>query len=343
MELLKKLNEDAAGGSVGAGAIAGYSMPLFSMASKSAIKKTRKPKKKAGIGLQEAFTRLSEVEQREHQDPTMGHPKFDQTEVIAKLKSLEKKDKIDRQNATTFGLEDDKGNIVRVTVQADQADEFENALGAYLAAEEEHEDRTPEVAEVLFRLRDRFSILDVAWPDVEEDAEESQAVADQGQPGVDPNAPPGEQPPVDMGADAGMETPAAGGETEVTSLLTQVIDMMRADADARKAEAVARQKEAETKGFQAGERGSVARVKQEEENMDMEEYYKKKQEEKKESKQLAKLAQWKRETAGDQNAIPQEPELGSKEEEEEIGRRAVGVRGRIPASHLANFILKRIK
>lgn len=341
MDLLKKLEEEAAGGAVGAGAVAVYSMPLFAMAIKS--KKPKKKKVKKRMGLHEAFLRLNEIENG-HGDPSMSHPQFDQTEVISKLKALEKKDKIDKGSATTFGLEDDKGNLVRVTVQADQADEFENALSAFLASEEEHDERVPEVAEVLFRLRDRFNILDVTWPEVEEDQEEGQQVAGQeGQAGQeDPNAQPGQDVSADLGADAGMEAPA--GTDDVQSLLTQVIDMMRADADARKAEAVARQKEAEAKGHVASVHGATARVKQEEQLLDMEDYFKKKQEEKKESKTLAKLAQWKRETAGEQNAIPDEgADLGAKQEEEELGRKNLRFRSRVPASHLANFILKRIK
>lgn len=365
MDLLRKLEEDAAGGSVGAGAVATFAMPLFSQAiknntaqtvSKSVASYSGKKHKKKGLGLKEVFqTHLAEDE---------AHPSFDHTEVVAKLKALEKKNKVDRNNATTFGLEDENGNIVRVTVQSDQSKDFENALAAFLAAEEDdHEDRTPEVAEVLFKLRDRFNILDIVWPEVEEDQEEGQAVA--GQPGAEGQQPgaegqqpgqemqPGQGGPEDLGLGGGGEGGGEASEDDVKSLLSQVIDMMKSDADARRQEALARQKEAEARQHEAGVRSSTAKVKQEEENLDMEEYFKDKNESKKESKQLAKLAQWKREVGerqpvdqgidmGQKEETPESP-LADREEEEELGRRHVNMPGRIPVHHLSRFLLKRIK
>ncbi len=351
MDLLKKLEEDAAGGAVGGGAIGGFAMPLLSSRSKQKVKKNKV--KKFRLGLREVFTRITE-------DADTAHPHFDQTEVVSKLKALEKKDKIDRQNATTFGLEDEDGKLVRVTVQADQADEFENALAAHLAKEEEEEGQAPEIPEVLFRLRDRFNILDVAWPEVEEDQEEGQAIA--GQPGAEGAPPeggaPGAEGAPDMGAPGGeggegqldLGAPEGGAPDEggdEKSLLIQVIDMMKADADARRAEAMAKQKEAEARQEEARQRSSRAKVKQEEEMLDMEDHFKRKNEMKKETKQLAKLAQWKRETGDEQPAAVEDKEIdfGMKktEEEEEVGRKLLKMKGRVPPSHLAAFLLKRVK
>lgn len=346
MDLLKKLNEDAAGGAVGAGAIAGFSYPMFSKASaiKRQLPSAHQPskKKKKGINLKESFVkRLSED----------LSPDFDQTEVLGKLKSLEKKDKVDRHDVVTFGLEDKDGNIVRVSVEGSQADEFQNALQSFLADEEENDDGAAEIAEILFELRDRFNIIDVIWPEVEEDQEEGQQVAPEqgGEQPVDPNADP--NAPIDPNADPN----AVGGDmtppdtADPQSLLTQVIDMMRTDAEARKAEAIARQKEAEARSQEAQNRTAKARVKQEEELLDMEAHFKEKKELNKESKQLAKLAQWKREVDQDSPTGPGTVDkdidfgpTGSKEEEE-YGKKLSNLRSRVPAAHLAQFILKRVK
>lgn len=353
MDLLKKLNEDAAGGAVGGGAVAGFAYPMFARAA--VIKRTmpastepKRKKKKIGLGLREAFIdNLGED----------GSATFDQTEVLSKLRSLEKKDKVDRHNVATFGLEDKDGNIVRVSVDGEQAEEFEYALQSYLADEEDKNGGVPEIAEILFELRDRFNIIDVIWPEVEEDQEEGQAVAgEEGQPlvGSTPGAegadqagleqPGAEMPPVDTGAPP---------EGDTQSLLTQVIDMMRTDAEARKAEAIARQREAEVRSQEAQNRTSKARVKQEEEMLDMENYFKQKNEMKKETKQLAKLAQWRNEVDDTENATVPNPEIDfaddlskkekKDEEEEEYGNKLQNLRGRVPPAQLASYILKRLK
>lgn len=344
MDLLKKLEEDAAGGSVGGGAaVAAVSFPLF---SKAIVRKTNvdptqpKKKKKAGIGLRERFEQLNE-------DPDFSpHNDFDETEVIGKLKALEKKNKIDRQNSTSFGLEDENGNVVRVVVASDQAEEFQNVLQAYLADDEDDPNKSKdEIAEILFDLRGRFNILDVVWPEIEEDQEEAQQIAGGEQP-TDQNA---DTSQLDLGneANAEVDTGAAQpGQGDVQGLLTQVIDMMTADAEARKAEAIARQKEAEMHAQKAQGASAHLRVKQEEEMMDMDDYFKQKNEQKKETKQLAKLAQWKRETSQDNVDVPGDEvndAFTGQREEEEVASKLLGMKGRVPASQIANFLLKRIK
>ncbi len=300
MKLLKKLSEDAAGGAVGAGAVAGFASPLFAGfvrrpgVTSSSPKKSRK---KGKVRVGEAFNNIL------RENGLVDDPHFDQSEVLSKLKHLEQKDKINKDDSVSFGLEDDSGNTVRVTVQSDQADDFEQALQALLANERK-KDEQPEIAEILFQLRSQFNILDVVWPEVEEDQEEQQQL-DPSQQGQDGEGQPGEgeQDPEnaegadDMTADAGV------GEEEVSSLLQQVIDMMKSDADARKADAVARQKEAEERAQQSTARIAKAKVKREEELLDMDTYNKNKKAAEKESQQLAKLAKWKHEVADDDSDI----------------------------------------
>lgn len=306
---VKRINEDS--GAVGAGSIAGSRGLLFS-APASMIKRftsdfnkdynqkqtsaEKKPAKKKGIGLSEAFASLREAEDDQ----------FDQTEVISKLKSLETKEKSDARDVVSFGVEDDEGQIVRVSVRSEQAEEFEKALQSVMAELEEDEDSKAEIAEVLFKLKDHFDIVDVVWPEIQEDEEEGeqQFGDEQGAPGED--------------ALSGLEDPAAGaegelgdaggdvgdlgdlgddmggaGEEDVQGLLGSVIDMMKADAEARKADAEARKAEAKQREQEMGSKNALARIKQEEQMIDMEDQQKRSKEEDKEVKRLAQLARWK--------------------------------------------------
>lgn len=362
---VKRIDEDC-GGAVGAGAVAGTRGLLFS-APQSMIKRftadftkdynvkpakaEKKTKKKKSLGLGEAFAALREDEQ------------FDQTEVISKLKSLETKEKSDARDVVSFGVEDDEGQVVRVSVRAEQAEEFEKALQSVMAEMEEEEDSKAEIAEVLFKLKDHFDIVDVVWPEIAEDEEEGEQ-----QFGDDQQGAPGE------GGDelSGLEDPAAGGEGDLgdlggegdlgdlggddmgagdqtQDLLGQVIDMMKADAEARKADAEARKAEARQREQEMGAKNSIARIKQEEQMLDMDEQEKAKKAEEKEAKRLAQLSRWKSQMSAGGNAdatsdydmnLPSDNlgAMGDEENEERPGR-SNKVAGRISPADLARRIL----
>jgi len=81
------------------------------------------------------------------------------------LKQLDRSEKLDDIDTVTFGLETDDGKIVKVYVQADQAEEFEKALSAKLG-------EVDDIEECLNELSKEFQIVDVEWPDDKEDEEE---------------------------------------------------------------------------------------------------------------------------------------------------------------------------
>jgi len=379
MNLLKKFTEDACAGSVGAGAVAGFAMPLMTSVIQRNLpptpklitftkkKKSRKPTDlNKGLGLKEVCGGLFELDQ-----PTPGvssniPPTFDNSEVISKLKSLDTKEKQNIRDTATFGLEDDNGKIVRVTVRSEQADEFENAIAGTLGSIDD--DEIPEIAEVLFKLKDRFDIIDVVWPDVKEDEETDQRLSN------DPSAAPGESDDMDLGnegdadidmdIDADSETPPmddTGGDAK--DMLTQVIDMMKADAEARLADAKAREAEAKNREAEAAVSQAHSRVKQEEELLDMDTFNKTRKEESKESKRLAQLAKWKAEMESeDDGGQPEDFGLGQslrnhgQEEEERTSYRTqrpvpqkpqpsnktLGTQ-RVHPHDVARYILGRIK
>ena len=384
-------------GATSAGGIAGGMMPLFSTLVRRANQQATsaipiiqvgqsKGKKKSRLRLKETFESLQEDADAAgmgdgQSKASRSQSNFDQAEVMSKLKGLEHKERGDNRNSVSFGLEDENGGIVRVTIKADQAEDFEKSLQAFMRDEDEENDKgTPEIAEILFKLKDRFDIVDVKWPDIEED--EEQEVSIQGdEAGVDgaegdPNAPSDPNGEDDVSLD---DTGAAGGEDtgQVQGLLTQVIDMMKADAEARKADAQARQAEAKVKEADAIVAQAMTRVKQEEQYLDMDQYNKSKKDQSKESKRLAQLARWKHDMSRDQGIDsgddsggsdmddfdapePQDQQGGrgqqqSNQENEESNFRRPSptrahqpskpgiIRGRVHPHDVANFILNRVK
>lgn len=361
----KIFNEDDGGGAcgaVGAGSIASNSMPLFASLVKRSIPKHprvikysnseyRKPKKKKGLGISEAFYVIWEDIATQGAEQT-----YDTSDAIAKLKSLEDKDSVDYRDTATFGLVDADGGIVRVTVPSDQGENFEQDIQHFLSDQDETED-APEIAEVLFKLKDRYTIVNVEWPPVEEDQEEGQELEggvppEEGMPGAE-GAMPGTEG--DLPPEEGMP-PAGGADTgQVQDLLTQVIDMMKSDAEARKAEAQAREAEAKTKQAGAAREQAMARVKQEEQFLDMDEYQKAQKTKEKEAKRLAQLAKWKHGMDNGEEELPaQEPQydfLPGEEENEEIFRTPIQkpqqthksqiMRGKVTSSDIAKYINQR--
>jgi len=324
--MLKELIEEtAAGGAAGvtsAGAIAGFREPIGSKTGKKGKKK--KKMQRRAVGLPYSFHLVGEGAGFGRFLSEMEDSNFDRADVIAKLKSAAKAAEEKGADSSGFALEDEKGSMVKVWVPDDQADNFAQALqGALAGADEDEDDQNDsiEIAEVLWKLRKEFDIINVEWSEIPEDEEEPMEVeggagGEMGAEGGELGAEGGAEGELgaegevdDMTADAGevgelgAEEPGAG-EGEAATALTQVIDMMKADAEARKAEAEARAAEATA-------RTAAEKVKQEEEIIDMETYYKDQKDADKESQQIAKLAKYKHDLAADedQGLSGQSPEM----------------------------------
>jgi hypothetical protein len=379
MQLIKqiieqtRLIEDAAGGATGAGGVAGFAMPLFvSLSSRDLPKKIRvvrspyaKPKstpKQKGLALKESFYSLFNEDQSQISGDT-----FDSAEVVSKLKSLQNKETTDYSETQAFALEDEDGNLVKVRVRLEQAQNFEAALNAMLADVDDDnglQRKLPEIAELLFKLKDSFDIVDVEWPKVIEDENEDVTLGVQGQElggaeGAegDKNA---EGAGLDLDLEGGLDVNATGGgDGDVKGLLTQVIDMMKADAEARKAEAHARAAEAKAKEADTATKEVYARVKREEQILDMEAQEKKAKDGEKEAKRLAQLSRWKRDmeqedgaTFDDDVGLNKLDDVRGGREEEETHRRPDSLKaqpgikkprlsGRVAPHDVAKFILTR--
>lgn len=309
-DLIQEMDGATCAGSIAAypGAAAGKVGTLF---AGGVIDGSKKKKKKSGAMIR----RLTGLGESLGVD--LGNDSFDASDVLSRIDAASKKEE-QNEGTTAFGLEDEDGNMVKVFVRDDQAKDFEQHLAGLLANEdnEDNEETTAmEIAEVLFKLKDQFDIVDVEWPGIEPDEEEPEEAMGSmdagsdtsGMPGGDMSAEGGEMPPgdaeVDIGdeEDSGMEDEGGGMEDEdaAKTALTQVIDMMKADAEAKKAEADARAAEARAKEAELSGHSAAARVRKEEQILDMESAEKEKTNQEKEAKQLAKLARHQHQKAQD--------------------------------------------
>lgn len=311
MSLLKKMvKEMASAGATGAHSVAGVPGSLFG----GGVCDGRKKKRETAGGMIRRIVNLSGgTLVYENLGANAGETDFSSSDVTSKLDAAEKKANAG-DDTTAFGMEDDQGNLVKVYVKTDSAEDFEKALASMLAGEDENEDdenSALEIAEVLFKLKDKFEIVDVAWPEIQGDEEEEQEMEGGGEGDLEGGSEGddleggGEGDPESGDPESGdleggdLEGGDMGGEDEsdAKSALDKVIDMMKADAEAKKAEAEAKTAEAKAKEADAVARASQAKVTQEEQILDMEAHYKDKSDQDKEAKQLAKLAKYQHEKA----------------------------------------------
>ncbi len=342
------LSEDAAAGAVSAGGVAIAPMPLLSSmvkrptTSNVAAPKPKKKAKKPKV-LSSIFASIQEAS-----DPTDSSLSgMDEAGVISKLKGLSNREKVRGLNTVTYGLEDDDGNITRIVLQSDDAQRFEQALQQMLSpAENEDRDVATEIPEILFKLKDEFNIVDVQWPEFREDEEETQVASpDAPQTDAGTTDSPDGQAPTDgdiMGGEIdGQQSTGDATDDQAGGLLTSIIAMMRTDAEARKAEAEARMAEAKQKEAKTSIEQAMAKVKQQEELMDMDAYDKSQREEQSEIKKLAQLARWRRMVQDGESEDQDLSTYVSDEDEEQL--RSNRLRNRIDPKELAKYIAKRVR
>ena len=125
--------------------------------------------KKSHIMNKLSFKQFNSKHLEESEGPAGSY--YDEQDVISKLKDAEKQAE-HRDNTTGFVLEDEEGGIVKVYVKNEEAQNFETSLAAMM---NDSANSDAEIAEILFELRKKFTIVDVEWPTIEEDEEEMRA------------------------------------------------------------------------------------------------------------------------------------------------------------------------
>lgn len=251
---------------------------------------------------------------------------FNLSDALSKVSNVTKQNSVPKHDTVQFGLEDDKGGIIKVFVDAEQANEFESALQQQLQTDM----KKVEIAELLFSLRDEFNIINVVWPKIYDDAVEEE---EQKGPNTEQsmeqefNDTPNDENnnddnnddsnvPDDMSDEQGVHS---AGENDIPvndlesqdnvgdlsqddqkATISSILAMLSADAEAKKADADARAAEARAKEAEAMARAAEAKIKSEEQILDMESYNKKSTQEKNETRKLAKLAQYRHQLKQDQ-------------------------------------------
>ena len=145
-------------------------------------------------------------------------------QVFSKLRGIENTARRDDNNATTYGVEDDSGNMMKITVNSSQAEDFEVALAQELGELEEYKmtgrggyGRDISMAEVLFNLKQKFDIIDVEFPEIPTDkVYNADKVSDPEDLQTDDQM--GSEEPLDMEGDMGEETPPEEGEESMPSM-----------------------------------------------------------------------------------------------------------------------------
>lgn len=98
---------------------------------------------------------------------------FDLNDVVSRLKGIETK-AYDYSDTVTYGVEDEKGNLMKITVKAEQSSDFENEMGQQLAQVEKfkktgYEGMDTSLGELVYNLRSKFEIIDLEFPTIPTD------------------------------------------------------------------------------------------------------------------------------------------------------------------------------
>ena len=171
MKTKRKLNETAASGAVSAHSVAvrhdGADIPM----------------QKRDVGFLDFLTKNNKKYANSFQMKLVEKP-FKMTinedvsldQMFSKLSGIENSSRELDNNTTTYGVEDDAGNLMKITIKKDQAQDFEVALAQELAEVEHYkmtgrggEGRDISMAEVLFNLKKKFDIIDVEFPEIPSD------------------------------------------------------------------------------------------------------------------------------------------------------------------------------
>ena len=148
---LYKLKEEAAAGAISAGSVAVNQGAGFSRDENSIGSKHIKRKK-----IKKIFKEDNE---------------YDKLSLMSQIKNAEDSTKASKET-TGFALEDDTGNIVKVYVKKEQAEDFEQALNEELTNNQNDEYSHREIGEIIYELKSSYDIVNIEMGAVPEDEEE---------------------------------------------------------------------------------------------------------------------------------------------------------------------------
>lgn len=227
---MKKLTETSAGGSTGASSIA------VDMSAGG----RRDVRKYSLVDFMNSFTK--KVKNRYNPYVIKITEDFDIENVFSRLAGMERASSNSERQGVTFGIEDDQGNLMKVTVEPSQAVEFEAEVANYLADLKRTANNLPSydgqknvsMAELLYKMKDKFNIIDVEFPEIPKDLiyNVDKASSPKDLPPQEDNIQDGEQDfdvESDMGTD--MDIDSSDGEIPLDDELGGDEDFGELDAD----------------------------------------------------------------------------------------------------------------
>ena len=159
----KSIKETAAGGSTGGGAIAVSAGRLGTTRKRDSLKDFLL---KWQNGVKNKMVMKPVI---------MGSPIkefYDLSDVVSRLKGIEGMDQ-QKNDVVTYGVEDDEGNVMKVSVRKDQAKDFEYRLARDMSDAKDDKmsgaKKNLSLAELLYNLKDEFNIVDVEFPSIPKD------------------------------------------------------------------------------------------------------------------------------------------------------------------------------
>lgn len=172
---MRKIKETASAGSTGAGAIANVpSNRMGGMQTRMSLQQfmndfygriNNRNKFSAVPGtLKGSIKKISE---------SASHP-YQGDDATSRFKSIQTSGEYEKADVITFGIEDDAGALMKVTIPIQQSEEFERHVAQTLADVLEFkktgrgEDKT--LAELLYELKDQFTIVNAEFPTIPKDA-----------------------------------------------------------------------------------------------------------------------------------------------------------------------------
>lgn len=256
--------------------------------------------------------------------------------ITSQLKGLENKNNYDNRNTVTYGVEDDEGNLMKVTVKAEDAKSFENRLALELGEVENnkiygYQNSGISLAEVLYNLKDEFTIVDVEFPEIPSDIIYNADKASLGEQTPDPNidsdqnqeqdqfGPDDEfgtsgQPPMsgpddlnggmeeqpveggdefgDEDFDQGEDFIEGGDEDEFKTMFNQLIQLMTAQAEKEKAVADAEAEKARALQAEYSAKAANHEITRQEELVRMQAEVDAQKKKEKDAKQMADIAKY---------------------------------------------------
>ena len=325
---MRKIDETASAGSTSAGSIA--TVPgsrLGGMQTRLSLKdfmmnfygRMNNRNKFAPVKMEGSINRITE---------TAAHP-YQLDDASSRLKSLQMQGQAenDDRDIVTYGIEDDEGCMMKVSVPIDQGEDFERHVAQCLADVLDFkktgrgEDKT--LAELLYELKDQFTIVNAEFPTIPKDAvynanEITEDLPDAGmgddEMGDDEmgdgemgdeegQGDLGDEDDLDMGddddADMGTDFDADGEDD--ASLLKSVLDMLKSQAERDIAQAKAKEEEAKAKQAEMALSASKREMQAQEQMVAAEAELEAEKDREKKAKKMAELAKYnikKRRTEG---------------------------------------------